>query len=113
MQVVGGRPPRGHPSGWTSSGLTEPHADRRGARGFQAGPPSLTSTARRSRRSTVAPSCPSRRPTFHTVYAALRDDIANRTSTAPNITHAVHVSHVIDDLLTSAGQQRTVYPAAT
>jgi len=24
VQVVGGRPPRGHPSGWTSSGLTEP-----------------------------------------------------------------------------------------
>jgi predicted dehydrogenase len=46
------------------------------------------------------------------VYAALRDDIRQHTSTAPNFDHAVRLSHLIDDLHTSATAQRTVTPSA-
>lgn len=46
------------------------------------------------------------------VYTALRDDIRHGTSTAPNFDDAVRLSHLIDDLHTSAAGQRTVTPSA-
>ena len=46
------------------------------------------------------------------VYAALRDDIRHHTSTVPNFDHAVRLSHLIEDLRTSAAAQRTVTPTA-
>lgn len=36
------------------------------------------------------------------IYAALRDDIAQGTSTAPDFTHAVRLARLIDDVLLSA-----------
>jgi len=46
------------------------------------------------------------------VYAALRDDIVNGASTAPNFDHAVRLSHLIDDILSSAAAGRTTTPTA-
>ncbi len=46
------------------------------------------------------------------VYAALRDDITNGTTTAPDFSHAVQLSHLIDDLLTSAEEEHAVTPTA-
>ena len=36
------------------------------------------------------------------IYAALRDDIANGTSTAPDFDHAVRLTRLISDLLSSS-----------
>lgn len=36
------------------------------------------------------------------IYAALRDDIAQETSTAPDFDHAVHLARLMDDVLSSA-----------
>jgi predicted dehydrogenase len=47
-----------------------------------------------------------------TVYAALRDDIANSTSIAPGFEHAVLLSHLVDDIQAAASQGRTVVPSA-
>jgi len=43
------------------------------------------------------------------VYAALRDDIHLGTSTAPNFDHAVRLSRLVDDIMSSslAGTRRT------
>jgi predicted dehydrogenase len=46
------------------------------------------------------------------VYAALRDDVINGTSTAPNFKDAVRLSHLLDDILSSAGDGRTTAPTA-
>ena len=46
------------------------------------------------------------------VYAALLDDINHGTDTAPNFSHAVQLSHLIDDLLTSADEERALMPTA-
>ncbi|MDQ2739793.1 MAG: Gfo/Idh/MocA family oxidoreductase [Actinomycetota bacterium] len=46
------------------------------------------------------------------VYAALRDDIASGTFTAPSFEHAVRLSHLIDDIRASAADGRTATPTA-
>ena len=46
------------------------------------------------------------------VYAALRDDIRDGTSAAPDFGHAVRLSHLIDDILTAAANGRTTTPTA-
>ena len=42
------------------------------------------------------------------VYAALRDDIANDTATAPDFDHAVRLTRLVDDMLASSAQGRRV-----
>lgn len=46
------------------------------------------------------------------VYAALRDDITNDSFNAPSFEHAVHLSHLIDDIQASAADGRTTTPTA-
>ena len=46
------------------------------------------------------------------VYAALRDDLANGTRTAPSFADALRLSHLVDDLQRSATDRRTVTPSA-
>lgn len=46
------------------------------------------------------------------VYAALRDDILNATSTVPDFADAVRLSHLIDDIVASADEERTTTPSA-
>jgi predicted dehydrogenase len=46
------------------------------------------------------------------VYAALRNDIAGGTSTAPDFGHAVRLSHLIDDIRTAATSGQTITPTA-
>ena len=46
------------------------------------------------------------------VYAALRNDIAGSTSTAPDFGHAVRLSHLIDDIRTAATTGQTITPTA-
>ena len=46
------------------------------------------------------------------VYAALRNDIAGGTSTAPDFGHAVRLSHLIDDIRTAATTGQTTTPTA-
>lgn len=46
------------------------------------------------------------------VYAALRDDVLSGTSTAPDVGHAVRLSHLVDDVLAAAADGRTATPTA-
>lgn len=46
------------------------------------------------------------------VYAALRDDIRNGTSTAPDFGHAARLSHLIDDIHAAAATGQTTAPTA-
>lgn len=46
------------------------------------------------------------------VYAALGDDIRDGTATAPDFVHALALSQLMDDVLVSAREGRTVTPSA-
>lgn len=46
------------------------------------------------------------------VYAGLRNDIASGATDAPGFEDAVRLSHLIDDLIRSDAEQRTVTPSA-
>jgi len=46
------------------------------------------------------------------VYAALRDDVAAGTFTAPRFEHAVRFSHLVDDVQASAAGGRSITPTA-
>lgn len=111
MQVVGGRPPGDTPFRMDVVGERLTLTLVGGAiRGFQAGVLELLVDGERipvtHRDYAVSESATN---VAH-VYAAFRDDITSGTCTAPDFSHAVQLSHLIDDLLTAADQQRTITP---
>jgi predicted dehydrogenase len=114
VQVIGGRPIGETPFRMDIVGELGTLTLTGGAlRGFQAGLLDLTLNGEPVRTAAGSPELPESAMNVAQVYAALRDDIINGTDTAPNFSHAVELSHLIDDLLTSAAQGRTVAPSAT
>jgi predicted dehydrogenase len=114
VQVAGGRPADDTPFRMDLVGEDGVLTLTGGApRGFQSG---LLSLALNGRRIDVdggeTAGLPASAVNVAGVYAALRDDIRHHTSTAPNFDDAVRLSHLIDDLHTSAAGQRTVTPSA-
>lgn len=113
VQVVGGRPSGETPFRMDVVGTRGTLTLTGGAvRGFQAGllELALNGTAI-DLDDDAAELSESATNVFH-LYTAIRSDITHHTSTAPNFRHAVQLSHLIDDLLESAKQGRTVQPTA-
>lgn len=113
VQVVGGRPPGDTPFRMDIVGEAGTLTFTGGAvRGFQAGLLTLLHDNELVSVVQAVPGVPDSALNVSNVYAALRDDINNKTDTAPNFLHAVQLSHLIDDLLTAADQKRTISPTA-
>ena len=115
VQVAGGRPPGDTPFRLDIQGehgtLT---LEGGGDRGFQAGVMQLRQDGKPV---AVADATGGDLPDFvvHVahLYTALRDDIASgATSSTPEFADAVRLSHLIDDLITSDAEQRTMTPSA-
>jgi predicted dehydrogenase len=114
VQVVGGQPADGTPFRMDVVGDAGQLTLTGGApRGFQAGLLNLTLNGEPILMAPEAPELPESAVNVSHVYAALRDDILEGSVSAPNFRHAVQVSHLIDDLLASAAQGRSVTPTAT
>jgi predicted dehydrogenase len=109
VQIAGGRPPEDTPFRMELVGENGILTLTGGApRGFQSGLLGLYVNADRvevDRGETAA--LPDSVVNVARVYAALRDDILDDTSTAPNFDHAVRLSHLIDDILASAAEGRS------
>jgi predicted dehydrogenase len=114
MQVAGGRPPGDAPFRLDIQGehgtLT---LDCGGDRGFQAGAMRL----HRDGKPVIVPDAiggdlPDSVINVAHVYAGLRNDIASGATDTPGFEDAVRLSHLIDDLIKSDAEQRTVTPSA-
>ena len=114
MQVVGGRPPGDAPFRLDIQGehgtLT---LDGGGDRGFQAGAMRL----HRDGKPVIVPDTiggdlPDSVINVAHVYAGLRSDIASGATDTTGFEDAVRLSHLIDDLIKSDAEQRTVTPSA-
>lgn len=113
VQVVGGRPPGDTPFRMDITGTDGSLTLTGGAsRGFQAGQLRLTLNGKPVHLADMRPGLADSAVNVSHVYAALRDDIVKDVQTAPNFSHAVQLSHLVDDLLTSAQEKRTVTPSA-
>lgn len=113
VQVVGGRPPGDTPFRIDIVGEAGTLALTGGAvRGFQAGLLNLTMNGVSVRLPQDDRDLAESAVNVSYVYAALLDDINHGTTTAPNFSHAVQLSHLIDDLLTSAYTCRALTPTA-
>lgn len=114
LQVVGGLPPEDAPFHLDIVGETGTLTlDGGGARGFQAGvlqllhdgdPVAIVDDLGRDLPESIV--------NVAHVYAALRDDIVTGRSSAPSFDDAVRLAHLIDDLIASDEQHRTVSPNA-
>ena len=114
MHVVGGRPPGDTPFRMDVVGADGSLALSGGAvRGFQAGLLNLKMNGEPVQLAQDEHGLSESATNVSHVYAALRDDIVNGTDSAPNFSHAVQLFHLIDDVLTSADEQRAVTPTAT
>lgn len=113
VQVVGGRPPGDTPFRMDIIGEAGTLTLTGGAaRGFQAGLLSLTLNGEPVEAEHDRLELSESATNVSHVYAALHHDIVNGTHTAPDFSHAVQLSHLIDDLRTAADQQRTISPTA-
>lgn len=114
LQVVGGRPPVDAPFHLEIVGETGTLTlDGGGARGFQAGVLRLLHDGELvDIADDFGTGLPASIVNVAHVYAALRDDIALGSSDAPSFDDAVRLTHLIDDLIASDEQQRTVSPSA-
>lgn len=113
VQVAGGRPPERTPFRMEVVGETASRPSTGGAPRLSGGAATRLAErqARRRRRTGDSPLHDSV-VNVAGVYAALRDDIANWTSIAPELADAVRVSHLVDDVLSAASADRTVTPSA-
>ena len=114
VQVAGGRPVEDTPFRMDVVGQDGTLTLRGGApRGFQSG---LLELSLNGRQVDVdggeTATLPDSVVNVARVYAALRDDIAGGTRTAPSFADAVRLSHLVDDILTSAANGRTTTPTA-
>jgi predicted dehydrogenase len=113
IEVMGGRPPGDTPFRMDVIGEDGSLTLTGGAlRGFQAGVLTVRLNGDTVRVEDELPELSDSATNVSHVYAALRDDIAHGTHIAPDFSHAVQLSHLIDDLLTSAQDKRTVTPTA-
>lgn len=113
VQVVGGRPPGDTPFRMDIIGEDGTLTLTGGAaRGFQAGVLRLDLNGAPVPLKKESWDVSESATNVSHVYAALRDDIIDGTRTAPNFGHAVQLSHLIDDLLASNVDNRTVTPSA-
>lgn len=111
VQVVGGRPPGDTPFRIDIVGQDGTLALTGGAvRGFQSGLLNLTVNGEPVPLEQDTRELSESATNVSYVYAALLDDINHGTDTAPNFSHAVQLSHLIDDLLTSAAEERSLPP---
>lgn len=114
VQVAGGRPAGDTPFRMDVVGENGVLTLEGGApRGFQSGLLSLTVNAEPVEvLDTETTALPDSVVNVARVYASLRDDVVNGTSTAPDFGHAVRLAHLIDDILAAAASGRTTTPAA-
>jgi len=114
VQVVGGRPADDAPFRLDVDGeLGTLSLEGGGARGFQASVLRLRQDGKPvDTRDAMAADLPDSVVNVAHVYAALRDDIASGIANAPGFRDAVHLSHLIDDLITADTELRTVTPTA-
>lgn len=113
-QIVGGRPADDAPFRMDVTG-TDGELSLTGgaARGFQAGLLALAvNGAHADTADAGASMLPDTAVNVARVYAALRDDIRNGSSTAPDFGRAVALSHLMDDVLASAADGCSVTPSA-
>ncbi len=113
LRVVGGLPANATPFRLDVEGELGSLSLRGGApRGFQAGPLTLFRDDSPVDVSDAVARTDTQLPesAFNVaqVYAALRDDIRNGTTTAPSFDDALRLAHLIDDLVTSDSQQKVV-----
>lgn len=112
-QIVGGRPPGDTPFRLDIMGEEGTLTLTGGAaRGFQAGLLDLALNGEPVRLEPDGRKLSESATNVSYVYAALLEDINNGTDSAPNFSDAVRLAHLIDDLLTSAAETRTVTPTA-
>jgi predicted dehydrogenase len=114
VQVAGGRPPADTPFRMDVTGedgiLT---LEGGAARGFQAGLLRLRLNGKPADViDSEAAGLPAPVVNVAWVYAALRNDIVNGTSTTPDFGHAVRLSHLTDDIRTAATSGQTITPTA-
>lgn len=113
VQVVGGRPPGDTPFRMDIIGEDGTLTLTGGAaRGFQAGVLRLDLNGVPVHLKKESLDVSESASNVSHVYTALRDDIIGGTRTAPNFAQAVQLSHLIDDLLASHDEKRTVTPSA-
>ncbi len=115
VQVVGGRPADDAPFRMDITGTDgELSLTGGGARGFQAGRLTLTVDGKTVDVDPLGTGgLPDTAVNVSQLYAALRDDIRDASATAPDFAHALALSHLMDDLLDSAREGRTVTPSAS
>ncbi len=104
IEVAGGRPPEKTPFRLEVSGENgEVALDGGALRGFQSGRLrlSLNDESQHVDEGEAA-SMPDMAANVAGVYAALRDDILRGTSTVPDFHHAVRLTRLIDDVMSSA-----------
>jgi len=114
VQVVGGRPADDAPFRMDVTGTDgELRLTGGGARGFQAGLLALAVNGDHVNTGDVgASTLPDTAVNVAQVYAAMRDDIRFGSATAPDFGDAVALSHLMDDVLVSATQGRSVTSSA-
>ena len=107
-EIMGGRPANATPFGLEITGESGELALLGGApRGFQSGGMKLTvNGAPHSVGEGELAGLPEAAVNVAGIYAALRDDIMNDTSLAPDFEHAVRLTRLVDDLLASSAEGR-------
>ena len=112
IQVVGGRLPGDAPFRLDIQGEHGTLSlDGGGDRGFQAGVMQLRRDGEPvTVPDTVGGDLPDSVVNVAHVYAALRNDITSGATSTPGFEDAVHLSHLIDDLIKSDAEQSTVTP---
>ncbi len=112
-EIAGGRPPE---TPFTMNVVGEKgtlRLDGGAARGFQSArlTVSLNGAAQRVDEGEIA-AMPDAAANVAGVYAALRDDITNETSTVAGFDHAVKLTHLVNDLLASSLSGRRATPTS-
>ena len=104
LAVAGGRPPEATPFSVTVTGEQSDLVLEGGApRGFQSGRLGLSLRAEpRQVDEGETGALPETAANVAGVYAALRDDIRQGTSTAPGFEHTLHLARLVDDVLSAA-----------
>lgn len=114
VQVVGGRPAEDSPFRMDITGTDGQLSVTGGnAPGFQGGLLTLSVNGESvDVDAQAAGGLPDTAVNVSYLYVALRDDILDNTATAPDFSHALALSHLMDDVMLSARDKRTVTPSA-